>query len=286
MQQVLRFPVVVMVLEALAIIGAVVGLSIGVHAMHPAHGPIDLAIAVVFAAIVVVVWKALLRWYEARPDAEFARPHALGELAAGLGVGFALFCTMALSVVALGGMTLGGWRGAGAVSALWPVIGMALTSGVFEETLFRGVIFRHLETLLGSPAALAITSGLFGAAHLANPDSSWFAALAIAIEAGLLLCAAYMLTRRLWLAIGIHAGWNFTQGWVWSVPVSGGKSADGLLIVSRHGPDWLTGGAFGLEASVPAVACAGLAGVVILVLALRRRPLMPPMWVSASAKIA
>jgi hypothetical protein len=76
----------------------------------------------------------------------------------------------------------------------------------------------------------------------------------------LLLGAAYLLTRRLWLAMGIHSGWNFTQGWIFSVPVSGGKAPEGLLLTTRHGPEWLTGGAFGLEASAVAMVVATLAG--------------------------
>ena len=97
-------------------------------------------------------------------------------------------------------------------------------------------------------------------------------------EAGILLGAAYLLTRRLWLAIGIHAAWNFTQGWVFSVPVSGGDAPLGLLITRRIGPDWLTGGDFGLEASAVAMVVATLAGVGLLVSALGRGAVVPPMW--------
>ena len=155
---------------------------------------------------------------------------------------------------------------------------MAITSGLFEETLFRGVLFRHIEAMLGSWAALAVTSALFGAAHLGNPGASLFAAFAIAVEAGILLGAAYLLTRRLWLAVGIHAAWNFTQGWVFSIPVSGGDAPLGLLITRREGADWLTGGAFGLEASVVAMLAATLMGLILLRLAIRRGEVRPPMW--------
>ncbi|WP_292683685.1 CPBP family intramembrane glutamic endopeptidase [Novosphingobium sp.] len=169
-------------------------------------------------------------------------------------------------------------RGAGQI---WAMLAMGTTSAVFEEVLFRGVLFRHIEAMLGSWAALAITSALFGAAHLGNPDASLFAAFAIAVEAGILLGAAWMLTRRLWLAVGIHAAWNFTQGWVFSIPVSGGEAPLGLLITRREGPDWLTGGGFGLEASVVAMIAATLAGLVLLVLAVRRGGVRPPMWAAS-----
>jgi membrane protease YdiL (CAAX protease family) len=88
-----------------------------------------------------------------------------------------------------------------------------------------------------------------------------------------------MLTRRLWLPIGIHAAWNFTQGWVFSVPVSGTAPPLGLLITRRIGPDWLTGGGFGLEASAVAMVLATLAGAVMAKVAIRRRGVVRPMWI-------
>ena len=97
----------------------------------------------------------------------------------------------------------------------------ALFPAFNEEILFRGVLFRWIEEFGGSWAALLITSIFFGAAHLFNPNASPIAAFGIALEAGLLLGAAYMLTRSLWLPIGIHAAWNFTQGEVFDIPVSG-----------------------------------------------------------------
>ena len=62
---------------------------------------------------------------------------------------------------------------------------------------------------------------MFGAAHLGNPNSTYFAAFCIAVEAGILLGAAYMLTRSLWLPMALHAAWNFTQGEIFDVNVSG-----------------------------------------------------------------
>ena len=87
--------------------------------------------------------------------------------------------------------------------------------------LFRGILFRWIEEFGGSWVALAVTSLLFGFGHIVNPNATALSSFAIALEAGLLLGGAYMLTRNLWLAIGLHAAWNFTQGFVFDVPVSG-----------------------------------------------------------------
>src|SRR5581483_7760086 len=98
---------------------------------------------------------------------------------------------------------------------------------------------------------------------------------AIALEAGILLAAAYLLTRSLWLPIGLHFGWNFTEGGIFGAAVSG-NGAKGLINTSLSGPQLLSGGAFGPEASVAAVGVCLVAAVVMLVLAARRgewRPL-------------
>ena len=237
--------------------------------------PVQLVITLVCAGLAVGLYKWFQRKVERRADAEFALPGAGRELAAGFGGGFVLFSVMVGVTALLGGLEVDGVRGLG---RFWSVASLGVASGLFEEVLFRGVLFRQVERALGSGGALAVTSAFFGCAHLANPGATWFAAVAIAFEAGILLGAAYMLTRRLWLAAGLHAGWNFTQGWVFSVPVSGGKAADGLLIVRRHGPEWLTGGAFGLEASAVAMAVATGAGCVLLYLAWRRGQYVAPMW--------
>lgn len=237
--------------------------------------PLRLLGAVILAALFILAYKGYKRWIERAPDRELEFTGAGRELAFGLAGGAMLFTVMTGIVALLGGFEILGLRGAGAI---WSMLSLAVFSSVFEEILLRGIVFRQLEAWMGSWIALALSSALFGALHIMNPDATWFSSVAIAVEAGILLGAAYMLTRRLWLAIGIHAAWNFTQGWVFSVPVSGGEAPLGLLITRRLGPDWLTGGDFGLEASVVAMVVATLAGVILLLLAIQRGQLVPAPW--------
>lgn len=231
--------------------------------------------AVIMAAAVILGYKAFKRWVERAPDAELPLAGALPELAAGIAIGGALFSLMTGIVWLLGGIEFLGVRGSGQI---WTMLAIAIVSGVVEETLFRGIVLRHLEVLIGTWGALALTSALFGFLHITNDDATWWSSLAISLEAGILLGAAYLLTRRLWLAIGIHAAWNFTQGWVFSVPVSGGDAPLGLLITRRIGPDWLTGGDFGLEASVIAMLVATGAGLLLLRHVVNKGGLIAPIW--------
>ncbi|MBX0329730.1 CPBP family intramembrane metalloprotease [Oscillochloris sp. ZM17-4] len=167
-----------------------------------------------------------------------------------LGAGFMAACVVALAL-------LGGYRVTAVSLAVGPLLSgllLHLGVGLFEEGLFRGILFRLLEEGLGSWAALAITAALFGAAHLANPQATAWGAAAIAIEAGVLLGAAYMATRSLWFVAGLHTAWNFFQGPVFGFNISGsGMTTDSLLTPAIQGPELLTGGVFGIEASLIAV---------------------------------
>jgi uncharacterized protein len=117
---------------------------------------------------------------------------------------------------------------------------------------------------------------VFGLIHLANPGATLFGALAIAVEAGVLLGAAYALTRTIWFAVGIHLAWNFMEGGVFSTTVSGTHNAfQGLLRSELTGPELLTGGGFGPEASVAAIGAGVVAATVLLLLTVRRGRIMP-----------
>ena len=133
----------------------------------------------------------------------------------------------------------------------------------------RGMVFRILEQWLGSWIALAISAGIFGALHLLNPGASLLDACDVMLEGGVLLAGAYMLTRRLWLYIGTHFVWNFTQGPIFSASVSGGTT-HGLLQSRLVGPTWLTGGDFGAESSAVALAICLIGGLALLIAASRK----------------
>ncbi len=100
----------------------------------------------------------------------------------------------------------------------------------------------------------------------------------ISIEAGLLLSAAYLVTRRLWICMGFHSAWNYFQSAVFSGIVSGAVSDPGLLKATMQGPEFLTGGSFGMEHSVVALVLCTTTGAILLMIAMRRGHLMPPMW--------
>lgn len=221
------------------------------------------------------VYTLYVRWIERRRAAELGREGALKELAAGLAIGAAVFTATVGVLTLFGAYRIGGVRSD--LSVLTIPLCVSFAAATIEEILFRGVVFRLLEESLGTWIALAISALLFGFGHIASPHATVFAAVAIALEAGVMLGAAYVLTRRLWLAIGIHAAWNFTQAGIFGVPTSG-IPMNGLFIGALSGPEWLSGGAFGAEASVIAVLLCTAVGAALLASGHRRGRFVAPFW--------
>ncbi len=196
-----------------------------------------------------------------RLDRRWARDFAWGGL---LGAGVILVA--AALVWAVGGVRFvldPARSGAALLSGLYLFLSVAL----FEETLFRGFLFQRLRDGLGVPATQTLLALFFAVAHWGNPGmqgaTKVWATLDIALAA-VFLGLAYLRTGSLALPVGIHLGWNWTQGNLLGFGVSGTTDQVGWLKpVFRGLPDWITGGAFGLEASAFGV-LAVLAGIAFL----------------------
>ena len=219
-------------------------------------------------------YRGLTRVLEGRAADELGRPGAPSETAAGAVIGAGLLSLTVALVAALGYYHV---ESTASLTALFAAFGIAATSGYIEEVVFRGVLFRIVEEGLGTWAAFAVSVAFFGAAHLGNPQATLYGAAAIGIEAGMLLGAAYLLTRRLWLAIGIHFGWNFMQAGVFGPNLSG-REVGSVLESRLSGPDLLSGGALGVEGSLFAVLLCAALSVLFLMKAHRRGQFVRPFW--------
>ncbi|MFE3495857.1 CPBP family intramembrane glutamic endopeptidase [Streptomyces sp. NPDC059175] len=243
-------------------VGAVSGLT----ATGP--GPVP----VLGAVAAVAVYRVVMRRVAHRPVPEIAR-HGAGRealLGGGIGLGFILASTLLITL--FGGYTFS-WAGHGFLSVVGSAVAVQTGAAVAEELMFRGLALQALEQLWGSRAAIAVTGLFFGAAHLLNPGASPWSALAIALEAGVLLGAAFVWRRSIWFVAGLHLVWNTTEHLL-GIPVSG-YTPEGLFTVDVHGPAVLSGGAFGLETSIVPVVIGVLLTVPMLVLARRGGGLLP-----------
>lgn len=211
---------------------------------------------------------------EKRAVSELAFAGGLQEYSAGFVVGGLMVCISLAGIAALGGLrTL--TLAPGGILAL-PLL-MHITVGLVEEMITRVIIFRVVQESVGSWLALLASGLLFGAMHLVNDNVSVLG-IANTAAAGVFLASAFLLTGRLWLCAALHAGWNFFQDGIFSLSVSGHVVKDGLLATELSGPDWLTGGAFGIEGSAVDLAFLLLACGVMLLLAWRRGRFVQPVW--------
>jgi membrane protease YdiL (CAAX protease family) len=231
-----------------------------------------LRLAVLAAAVAAY---AVLLWVEQRNPIELA-PRRWAGLGWGLLLGTGL-CSAVFGILYV--------AGAYRVLSLNPgyhvlpaFISTGLVAAVAEEIAFRGVLFRLSEDLFGTWAAVAVTAVVFGVAHLSNPGATLWGAVAIALEAGVLFAALYVVTRSLWWCMGVHFAWNMLQGPVFGSVVSGSGSAAGWLRAEFQGPAWLTGGQFGIEASVVSVVLLTSVSVWLLLVVRRERLAVRPGW--------
>ncbi|MEV4565486.1 CPBP family intramembrane glutamic endopeptidase [Nonomuraea sp. NPDC049419] len=254
-----RFPVLLIALFGVMVVtGGITQLVLPVPILAL---PVGVGLAI--AALACYRW--LCRVVELRPDIpELGRTGRWSQLRRGTLIGLGMFAGLMALIAVFGGWQEVSW---GSVGGFLGTAGLMATVAVTEELLFRGVLFRIVEERTGTVIALVVSGLLFGAMHLINPNATLWGAFAIALTAGVMLAAAYIATRSLWLPIGLHFAWNFTQGGIFGVTVSGsGVQSGGLLNVTLSGPSALTGGAFGPEASLFAL----LICMVPTILLLRR----------------
>ena len=283
LRSVVQFPLSRMVIAVVFVGGATLLVVFALQRLNrvlPFDGnwALTLLVTVVEALTALAAYAAYVRLVERRPVGELSRPRAATETAAGFVLGVAL---LALTVAVI---WLFGQVQVTAAHPAWGSIvglfGLAVISGCAEELIARGIVFRIMEESLGTWWALLLSALVFGGLHARNPHATVVSTLAIACSAGILLAAAYVVTRRLWLPIGLHVGWNFAEGGIFGIAVSGGETRG--VFESRLGDRVLiSGGSFGVEASVVVVALGLVCGGLLLFLAARRGRLLRPKWRTA-----
>ena len=218
-----------------------------------------------FALVFGLTW--LLSWLEKTPFGEYGLPFA-EAFRANFWIGFLLGLAEASVLVALsavlGGYSLGALAQHGGDILKWGLLQLVgfIFVGLYEEFLFRGYLQHSLGRLAGFWPAGVVLSVAFGAVHLSNQGEDWVGAASVVVV-GILFVFTLKRTGNLWYAVGLHAGFDWAQSFVYSVPDSGelifGHLSDSWL----HGPKWLTGGSVGPEASVFCFVTMGLQFLVV-----------------------
>ncbi len=225
--------------------------------------------AVAVSAAMIALYALFVKWFEKHPACDIPLRRLAGDTLKGLAVGFCFFVAVVLVMFVFGIYKFDG-VGMDRPLELLTAFLLFLLVAVGEEIIFRGVLFRWIDEKWGFAVALTVSALLFGMMHLPQPGATLWSSFAIAVEAGLLLGAAYKYSGTLWLPIGIHWAWNFTQGNIFGFEVSGADAGDSLIHPVVGGPDILTGGDFGAEASVITVAIGLALSVWFILKAVRR----------------
>jgi len=196
--------------------------------------------------IILASYHYFSKKFENREIRELSKAHFIKDNLTGFATGFAL-----ISLVA-GIMYLFGYYLPVSINnptILFKPLMIFCIMGVWEEIIFRGIIYRITEESLGTIRALLISSFIFGFVHFSNSGFNWISGPAIALSIGLLTGILYTLSGRLWMSISLHIGWNISFVF-WGMTVSGAQEFPSFIESRLTGPDWISGGKFGPENSL------------------------------------
>lgn len=225
-------------------------------------------------AVLVAAYCLYVLWIERRAVFELSRPGWVRETAVGMGCGAGIVGVVVACMTLLGFYQVNGW---GSGMGMLQLLQLHFFVAVLEEVLFRGVLFRLLENVFGTTVALGLSTVLFGMAHVGNPGANWVTLSCLGVFS-VCLTMAFLVTRRLWIGIGMHWAWNFVQGGIFSLPISGTTVWPGVLASTSEGPEAITGGAFGIEASVVTLALLCAMSVALLRITKQRKHWVPSHW--------
>jgi len=224
--------------------------SIGVSGLTPLGLSISEGALFVIPSIAALIMARI----ERRKYGQYGLPARLAfrkDFWIGLLVGFLSISGSLLGIFAFRGFHLTGLAIHGSTiasaTAAWGATFVLV--GLAEEFSFRGYLQYTLTTGMGFWPTAVLLSCLFGLAHKTNPGETTFGLFSVVLF-GLLFCLILRRTGNLWWAVGFHAGWDWGQTFFYGVADSGIPPYHNLFGSAFHGPNWLTGGTVGPEASV------------------------------------
>ncbi|HFI0642084.1 TPA: lysostaphin resistance A-like protein [Streptococcus suis] len=205
--------------------------------------------AFAFISLMVISWA---RYIEKSPWAGlgFTKKGAGKDFLLGWGIGAAMLTTCVLLMWGFGAIQVTSFQFSANLVGEFLILVLAWSiQGTTEELLTRGWMFSSLAAKYNIPVGILVSSLFFSFLHLGNDGISLIPLLDLTLFA-ILACLVMLKTGNLWVIGGLHAAWNCFQGNVFAFPVSGTQAGQAFIAVETSGPDWLSGGAFGVEGSV------------------------------------
>ncbi len=177
------------------------------------------------------------------------RPTVRREWGIGAALGWGIVVLSVVPMALAGTLHVRLWTEPRAFWLVFVNLATIAVAALAEEVAFRGYPYRRLIEGIGPVGATIVVSVFFGLLHMLNPGAT-LVSLVVTMLAGLLLSISWLRTRGLWLAWGLHFGWNASMGILFGLPVSGNSGFSTVVETRAIGPLWLTGGDYGPEAAL------------------------------------
>lgn len=219
----------------------------------------DREVSVTYQAVIVVVASWICQLLRKKPFSELVgslNGTWLKNLLIGCLVG-AVIMMIPSFILWMGGWVSWEYRPFD-LGAVLSVTGVFISVAVAEEFLFRGFLFQRLKASIGIWGAQLVMAGYFLLIHLNNPGMTGSVKLLASVNiflASIMFGLAYLKTKSLAMPIGLHFMANWVQGCLLGFGVSGNEQVSMVKPYFANAPQWLTGGSFGLEASIPGLIC-------------------------------
>ncbi|HEM3181868.1 CPBP family intramembrane glutamic endopeptidase [Streptococcus suis] len=206
-------------------------------------------LAFAFISLAIILWA---RFVEKSPwlGLGIRKKGAFKDFILGWGIGAAMLITCVLLMWGFGAIQVTSFQFSANLVGEFLILVLAWSiQGTTEELLTRGWMFSSLAAKHNIPVGILVSSLFFTFLHLSNDGISLIPLLDLTLFA-ILACLVMLKTGNLWVIGGLHAAWNCFQGNVFAFPVSGTQAGQAFIAVETSGPDWLSGGAFGVEGSI------------------------------------
>ncbi|HFI0507017.1 TPA: CPBP family intramembrane glutamic endopeptidase [Streptococcus suis] len=213
--------------------------------------------AFAFISLAIILWA---RFVEKSPwlGLGIKKKGALKDFLLGWGIGAAMLTSCVLLMWGFGAIQVTSFQFSANLVGEFLILVLAWSvQGTTEELLTRGWMFSSLSAKHNIPVGILVSSLFFTFLHLGNNAISIIPLLDLTLFA-ILACLVMLKTGNLWVIGGLHAAWNCFQGNVFAFPVSGTQAGQAFISVRTSGPEWLSGGAFGVEGSIISLIVQGL----------------------------